>query len=141
MPFTVKKGDLVYAADATLGFVEDVFRPQDDQPAPDARGDGDDAGWAAVRVPEINDLVYFTAADVQARDESVPSVLLTITHAQATAADRRREPQPVAKGHARADDVSPLDVGRPETARAQPLDTLGDAPGQSDAPAPPTTPG
>lgn len=136
MAFTVKKGDLVYAADATLGFVEDVFRPRDEQ------GEGDpDAGWAAVRVPEINDLVYFTAADVRARDESVPSVLLTLTHAASTTEERRHEPHPVARGQAPADEVSPLDVGRPEkprAARAGPLDDMPNAPevpGQPEAPA------
>lgn len=124
MAFTVKKGDLVYASDATLGFVEDVFRPRD--------ADGDaDAGWAAVRVPEINDLVYFTAADVTSRDEAVPSVLLKLSHAEATADERRREPGAVARGQAPADDVSPLDVGRPETARTPPLGELGDLSGPS----------
>lgn len=120
MAFTVKKGDLVYTSDATLGFVEDVFRPRDE----DSHGDTD-AGWAAVRVPEVNGLVYFTAADVRARDEAVPSVLLTLTHAEATTSARRREPRQVAKGQARADEVNPLDVGRPEKARASgagPLD-------------------
>ena len=138
MAFTVKKGDLVYASDATLGFVEDVFRPRDGGSDSDA-----DAGWAAVRVPEINDLVYFTATDVRARDESVPSVLLTLTHAEATAQDRRREPRPVAKGQAPADEVNPLDVGRPETSRtpqAGPLDELPGAPNESASPAPPEAP-
>lgn len=137
MAFTVKKGDLVYAADATLGFVEDVFRPRDGQGESDA-----DAGWAAVRVPEINDLVYFSAADMRTRDESVPSVLLILTHAEATAADRRREPKPVAKGQAPADQVSAVDVGRPETSRSPQPGTLDDVPDlpESGAPQPPEAP-
>lgn len=122
MAFTVKKGDLVYASDATLGFVEDVFRPRD--------ADADsDTGWAAVRVPEINALVYFTAADVFSRDEAVPSVLLKLTRDEATADNRRRAPGAVARGLAPADEVSPLDVGRPETARTPPLGALDDLPG------------
>ena len=137
MAFTVKKGDLVYASDATLGFVEDVFRPReagDDMQRATQRDA--DAGWAAVRVPEINALVYFTAADVFSRDEAVPSVLLTLTHAEATADERRRAPGAVARGQAPAEEVSPLDVGRPEAARTPPLGELGDQPGPS---APETT--
>jgi hypothetical protein len=30
--FSIKKGDLVYAADGTLGFVSDVFRPKHGDP-------------------------------------------------------------------------------------------------------------
>jgi hypothetical protein len=105
MAFTIKEGDLVYAADETLGFVKDVYVPE--------RGDADD-GWAAVEVPGVNALVYFTAADVATRDEGVPSVLLKLTYAQATSESRRRQPDPVARGQLKREDTPLLDVGRPE---------------------------
>jgi hypothetical protein len=106
MAFTVKKGDLVYAADDTLGFVSEVFRPE--------HSTDREAGWAAVDVPEINGRVYFTAADVATRDNTVPSVLLKLTHAEATDAAHRREPDAVASGKAPPEPISPLEVGRPE---------------------------
>lgn len=105
MAFTIKKGDLVYTADGTLGFVSAVYRPE--------RGESDD-GWAAVDVPGLDGPVYFTARDVKTRDETVPSVLLTITYNEATSADRRAEPQPVASGEAEREETPPLEVGRPE---------------------------
>jgi hypothetical protein len=103
--FSIKKGDLIYTTDGTLGFVSDVFRPEQGN---------DDEGWAAVDVPGVDGPVYFTARDVQARDETVPSVLLTITYDEATSEDRRREPAPIARGQARREETPPLDVGRPE---------------------------
>ncbi len=106
MAFTVKKGDLVYASDDTLGFVSDVFRPADTRDP--------DAGWAAVEVPALNGTVYFTAADVATRDPMVPSVLLKLTYAEATDAAHRGEPAPVVQGTALAETISPLEVGRPE---------------------------
>ena len=33
MAFTIKKGDLAYAADDTLGFVSEVYRPEGGDPA------------------------------------------------------------------------------------------------------------
>jgi hypothetical protein len=107
MAFTVKKGDLVYASDDTLGFVADVFHPMDTSDP--------DTGWAAVDVPELGGKVYFTAADVAARDPMVPSVLLRLTYAEATDAAHRRQPPAVAQGTARPEPISPLEVGRPET--------------------------
>jgi hypothetical protein len=103
--FSIKKGDLVYAADGTLGFVSDVFRPKHGDP---------DAGWAAVDVPGLDGPAYFSARDVQTRDETVPSVLLTLTYAEAIREDRRREPQAIASGEARREDTPLLDIGRPE---------------------------
>jgi hypothetical protein len=103
--FSIKKGDLVYAADGTLGFVSDVFRLQHGDP---------EAGWAAVDVPGLDGPVYVTAADVQTRDETVPSALLTLTYAEAIREDRRHEPQAIASGEARREDTPLLDVGRPE---------------------------
>ena len=106
MAFTVKKGDLIYAADATLGFVVDVYRPLDSSDP--------DAGWAVVDVPGMRYSVYFTAADIVARDETVPSVLLKLTYAEASDEAHQRIPDAVSEGQAQADEVSPLDVGRPE---------------------------
>ncbi len=121
MTFTVKKGDLVYASDDTLGFVSDVFRP--------ANTSDPDAGWAAVDVPDLNGKVYFAAADVATRDPMVPSVLLKLTYAEATDASHRREPEAVAQGMARAEPISPLEVGRPETPDDQAGTFTGDQPG------------
>lgn len=105
MAFTIKKGDLVYTADGTLGFVSDVYRPE--------RGSADE-GWAAVDVTGLDGPVYFTAQDVKTRDETVPSVLLSITYNEATSEERRREPRAVATGEAQREDTPPLEVGRPE---------------------------
>ncbi len=105
MAFTIKKGDLVYTADGTLGFVSDVYRPKDGDP---------DAGWFAVDVPDLAGPTYIRADEVATRDEGVPSVLLKITYAQATDDAHRREPEPVARGEAREEETPPLEVGRPE---------------------------
>lgn len=105
MAFSIKKGDLVYTADGTLGFVSDVYRPDDA---------GADDGWAAVDVPGLDGPVYFTAPDVKTRDETVPSVLLTLTYAEATSQDRRGKPEAVKSGAARKEDTPLLEVGRPE---------------------------
>jgi hypothetical protein len=109
MAFGVKKGDIVYASDGTLGFVADVFRLQ--------RAADPDAGWAAVDVAELNAAIYFTAADVSARDEAGPSVLLRLTYAEATDEAHRHVPDSVASGEAQAEAISPLEVGRPESSR------------------------
>jgi hypothetical protein len=109
MVFTVKKGDLVYAADGTLGFVSDVYRP--------GRENDPEAGWAAVDVTGLSGPAYFSAADVVSRDESVPSVLLSLTYAEATDETHRRKPDAVERGQARAEEIAPLDVGRPEAPR------------------------
>ncbi|HEX9058284.1 MAG TPA: hypothetical protein VF818_12205 [Ktedonobacterales bacterium] len=105
MPFTIKKGDLVYAADDTLGFVSEVYRPE--------TGDAE-RGWAAVEVPGIDGVVYFTEDDVLTRDASVPSVLLKHTYADATDEAHRRKPEPIAHGDAKPEDIPLLEVGRPE---------------------------
>ena len=105
MAFTIKQGDLVYARDGTLGFVTEVYRPAEGDP---------DGGWAAVEVPGVTGPVYFTAADVATRDESVPSVLLKLTYEQATDEAHRRQPEPVARGQAQREETPLLDVGRPE---------------------------
>jgi hypothetical protein len=103
--FSIKKGDLVYTSDGTLGFVSDVYRSE--------QGDHDE-GWAAVNVPGLDGPVYFTGRDVRTRDETVPSVLLTLTYAEATGEDRRRQPEAVTSGSARKDETPLLEVGRPE---------------------------
>lgn len=106
MTFTVKQGDIVYAADDTLGFVTAVYRP--------AKTTDPDAGWAAVEVTGLDAPVYFSAADVANREEEVPAVLLTLTYAQATDESHRRQPEAVASGMATPEAISPLEVGRPE---------------------------
>jgi hypothetical protein len=118
MAFTMKKGDLVYAADATLGFVSEVYRPEGGDP---------DAGWAAVDVQGLDGPVYITAADVSTRDETVPSVLLGIAYARATDEAHRRRPEPIARGQARVQETPPLEVGRPEVPGAETRATGGDA--------------
>jgi hypothetical protein len=101
----VKKGDLVYTADGTLGFVSAVYHP--------SSGDATD-GWAAVDVPGVDGPVYFGAQDLQTRDETVPSVLLRTTYNEATDEAHRREPDAIASGAAQHDETPPLEVGRPE---------------------------
>lgn len=110
MAFTVKKGDLVYAADATLGFVSAVFLDLD--------GDDGDNGWARVSVMGQDKPVYFAAADIVSRDESVPAVLLSLTYAEATDAARQHAPDAIASGRAHEQDISPLEEGRPEAPSA-----------------------
>jgi hypothetical protein len=112
MAFTVKKGDLVYAADDTLGFVADVYRHSEPGKA--------DAGWFRVQVTGREESVYIAAAEVGARDEAVPSVLLRITLDQATDAAHRRVPDAVRDGTARPDQVDALDIGRPEAPALEP---------------------
>jgi hypothetical protein len=112
MAFTVKKGDLVYAADDTLGFVADVYRHT-------APGKSDE-GWFTVQVSGREESVYIASAEVAARDEAVPSVLLRITLSQATDAAHRRIPDAVRDGTARPDHVDTLDIGRPESPALEP---------------------
>jgi hypothetical protein len=105
MTFALKKGDLVYATDGTLGFVSDVYRVE--------QGNLDE-GWAAIPVPGVSEPVYITSRDVQTRDEAVPSVLLRLTYAEATAPERRHAPVEIASGTAQRDETPLLEVGRPE---------------------------
>ncbi|HEY7983124.1 MAG TPA: hypothetical protein VID73_03085 [Ktedonobacterales bacterium] len=112
MAFTVKTGDLVYAADDTLGFVADVYRLG-------ASGKTDE-GWFRVQVTGRDESVYIAAKEVGARDEAVPSVLLRITMAQATDAAHRRVPDAVRDGTARPEQVDALDIGRPESPALEP---------------------
>jgi hypothetical protein len=105
MTFTLKKGDLVYATDGTLGFVSDVYRVE--------QGNLDD-GWAAIAVPGVSEPVYITGRDVQTRDEAVPSVLLRLTYAEATTPERRHTPDEVVSGMAQREETPLLEVGRPE---------------------------
>jgi hypothetical protein len=105
MAFTIKKGDLIYATDGTLGFVADVYRPTEGDP---------DEGWAAVDVPGLGGPTYIQAEDVATRDETVPSALLKLTYEQATDEAHRREPEPIARGEARPEETPLLEVGRPE---------------------------
>lgn len=122
MAFTVKQGDLVYAADGTLGFVSEVYRPE--------QTDDADAGWAAIDVTGLEGPVYFTAADVANREEEVPAVLLTLTYAQATDESHRRQPEPVARGTARREELPPLEVGRPEAPGSATTGQSGAEPGR-----------
>jgi hypothetical protein len=112
MAFTVKKGDLVYAADETLGFVADVYRHS----APGRVHDG----WFRVQVTGRENDVYIASSEVAARDEAVPSVLLRITLTQATDAAHQRTPDAVRDGTARPDQVDALDIGRPEAPALEP---------------------
>lgn len=112
MAFTIKKGDLVYAADDTLGFVEDVYHHT-------APGKPDE-GWFSVKVSGREETVYIASAEVAARDEAVPSVLLRITLSQATDAAHRRIPDAVRDGTAQPDHVDALDIGRPESPALEP---------------------
>ena len=132
MQFTVKKGDLVYTTDRTLGFVADVYRA----------GADDDEGWAAVTVPGVDGPVYFEARDVHMRDDTVPSVLLNITYGDATNEDHRRLPRAIASGLARREVTPLLEVGRPELPEDdQEPDSGWDGRGRSsEAPAPPSLP-
>lgn len=119
MAFTIKKGDIIYATDGTLGFVSDVYRPKDGDP---------DEGWAAVDVPGLGGPTYIQAGDVATRDETVPSVLLRLTYAQATDDAHRRKPEPVARGEVRHEETPLLEVGRPEFPGATPEEIADNAP-------------
>ena len=112
MPFTVKKGDLVYAADGTLGFVADVYRHTEPGTV--------DEGWFRVQVDGRDEDVYIASTEVAARDEAVPSVLLRITLAHATDAAHQRTPDAVHDGTARPEQVDALDIGRPEAPALEP---------------------
>ncbi len=112
MPFTVKKGDLVYAADDTLGFVKDVYRHSEPGRV--------DEGWFCVQVDGRDEEVYIASNEVAARDEAVPSVLLRITLAQATDEAHQHTPEAVRDGTARPDQVDALDIGRPEAPALEP---------------------
>jgi hypothetical protein len=112
MAFTVKQGDLVYAADGTLGFVADVYRHTEPGKA--------DEGWFSVQVTGRDDEVYIASSEVAARDEAVPSVLLRITLVQATDAAHRLTPEAVSDGTARPDQIDALDIGRPEAPALEP---------------------
>lgn len=106
MAIRAKKGDLVYAADATLGFVSAVFT--------DVGTDDDAGGWARVNVTGVAEPVYITDADIVSRDESVPAILLSLTYAEVTDVAHQRAPDAVARGHAREREIPPLEEGRPE---------------------------
>lgn len=119
MAFTIKKGDLIYATDGTLGFVANVYRPKDGNP---------DEGWAEVDVPGLGGPTYIQAHDIATRDETVPSVLLKLTYEQATDEAHRREPEPIARGEARPEETPLLEVGRPELPGTPEDERLGGTP-------------